>query len=298
MGAMELRHLRYLLAVYEQRNFTRASEVLYVSQPTLSQQIRDLEEELGCLLFHREYHQLIPTAAGEVACNYAKEVLGVVNELKSSLQEMQGLKRGCLKIGVIQTFNAFYLSDILSHFLEQWPEINVEIEELANNEIKDAVLTGRLHLGIGFTASDNRMHHQKLYDEELLIACNKKHPLAQHSAIKIESLTDELFLTLPKQFTIRQWIDELMAKHRTTPGRIIEFNTIIAILGALEKIQGIAILPAATQRIVPNQELHFARLLPELPMRSVSVHRLPSSYCIPLVRAFEQHLLINFVPAK
>ncbi|HEM7297072.1 TPA: LysR family transcriptional regulator [Legionella pneumophila] len=72
---MELRHLRYLLAVYEQRNFTRASELLYVSQPTLSQQIGDLEEELGCLLFHREYHQLIPTEAAEIACNYAKEAL-------------------------------------------------------------------------------------------------------------------------------------------------------------------------------------------------------------------------------
>ncbi|HDO7991990.1 TPA: LysR family transcriptional regulator [Legionella pneumophila] len=291
---MELRHLRYLLAVYEQRNFTRASELLYVSQPTLSQQIGDLEEELGCLLFHREYHQLIPTEAAEIACNYAKESLGIVQELKNSLLEMQGLQRGCLKLGVIQTFNAFYLSEILSQFLEKWPEIDIEVEELANNDISKAVLAGRLHLGIGFTASDNRMHKHKLYDEDILIACNTRHRFAQYSEINIQELADEMFLTLPQQFTIRQWVDELMAKHRTVPRRIIEFNTIIAILSTLHKINGVAVLPAVTKRALPNKGLHFARLLPALPMRSVSLHRLPSSNCIPLVSAFEQHLLLSF----
>lgn len=294
---MELRHLRYFLAVYEQRNFTRASELLYVSQPTLSQQIRDLEDELGCLLFHREYHQLIPTHAAEIACNYAKEALGLVKELKHCMQEMQGLRRGCLKLGVIQTFNAFYLPKILSQFLEQWPEIDIEVAELANNEIANGVLNGLLHLGIGFTASDSRLAAHKLYDEHLVLACKKNHPLAQHDKITIQDITDEVFLTLPQQFTIRQWIDELMAKHRTSPKRMIEFNTIVAILNALQQIPGVAILPAITQRAMVHNDLHFAELLPPLPIRGVSFHRLPSSECIPLVKAFEEHLLGSFSQA-
>ena len=132
---MELRHLRYFLAVHEHRNFTRASETLNVSQPTLSQQIRDMEEGLGCLLFHREYHQLIPTDAGELTRRYAREVLSTVDELTHNIQELQGMRHGCLRLGVIQTFNAYYLPDILGSFARDKPSINIEVEELANGDL-------------------------------------------------------------------------------------------------------------------------------------------------------------------
>jgi len=290
---MELRHLRYLLAVHEHRNFTRASEALHVSQPTLSQQIRDLEQELDCLLFHREYHQLIPTDAGEMACNYAREIFAMVGELSHSMKEIKGLERGRLRIGVIQTFNAFYLPALLSTFIADKPAIDVEVEELSNDEISAAVLSGRLHIGIGFTASDDRLHTAKLYDEGILVACTNSHRLAGRTEIKIEALADEALLALPKRFTTRKWVEELMAKHRTVPRRTIEFNTITAIMNALHVIDAVALLPAVTKRHQPDDRLHFAKLKPALPMRSVSLHRLPSAGSIPLVRAFEQFLLKN-----
>lgn len=290
---MELRHLRYLLAVHEHRNFTRASEALHVSQPTLSQQIRDLEQELDCLLFHREYHQLIPTDASEIVCNYAREIFTLVRELSHCMQEINGMERGRLRIGVIQTFNAFYLPALLSTFIADKAAIDVEVEELSNDEISEAVLSGRLHIGIGFTASDNRLHTAKLYDEEILVACSNNHRLASRSEIKIEALTNETLLTLPKRFTIRKWVEELMAKHKTVPRRTIEFNTITAIMNALYVMDAVALLPAATKRHQPDNRLHFATLKPTLPMRSVSLHRLPSAGSIPLVRAFEQFMLKN-----
>lgn len=291
---MEFRHLRYFLSVYEHRNFTRASEALHVSQPTLSQQIRDLEQELGCLLFHREYHQLIPTDAGEIACNYAREVLATVKELTHSMKELKGIERGRLRLGVIQTFNAFYLPTLLSEFIADKPMVDIEVEELSNDEISEAILSGRLHIGIGFSTFDNRLYTRKLYDEHILITCSSRHRLAGRKEIEIEAIVDETLLALPKPFTIRKWIEELMAKHRTTPKRTIEFNTITAILNALHSIDAVALLPAATKHYQPNERLQFAKLIPALPMRSVSLHRLPSGNSIPLVRTFEQFLSRKF----
>jgi len=105
---IELRHLRYFLAVAEASHFTRAAETLYISQPTLSQQIKQLEAELGTTLFDRIGKRVILTEAGEILRAHAQRVL-VELEQAQAVQELEGLQRGELTVGTVQTVNAYMI---------------------------------------------------------------------------------------------------------------------------------------------------------------------------------------------
>lgn len=111
LRGMELRHIRYFLAVAEESHFTRAAEKLHVSQPTLSQQIRELEAELGAPLFDRIGKQVRLTAAGEIFREHAQKAANEIQEARVALGELEGLKRGEVTVGVVQTVNTYHGRD-------------------------------------------------------------------------------------------------------------------------------------------------------------------------------------------
>ena len=116
LGMIELRHLRYFLAVAEAAHFTKAASILHVTQPTLSHQIRQLEGQLNLALFDRIGRRVKLTAAGEVLLPHARRVLRELDEAQSALSELHGLKRGELKVGIVQTVNACVIPEIVARF--------------------------------------------------------------------------------------------------------------------------------------------------------------------------------------
>ena len=126
---MELRHLRYFLAVADTVHFRRAAESLHVSQPTLSQQIRQLEKELGTTLFDRIGKGVRLTVAGETFRHYAQRILHVLDEAQVALLELEGLKRGKLYVGAVQTLNTYLIPPIIARFTTLHPGIFLSVEE-------------------------------------------------------------------------------------------------------------------------------------------------------------------------
>ena len=133
---MLLRHLRYLLAVADNAGFTRAAEALHVSQPTLSQQIRQLEETLGVVLFDRTSRTVKPTDAGQAYIECARRVLVELEAGKRALHDVKDLSRGTLRLAMTPTFMAYLVGPLMRDYMALYPNIHLEIFELSMADIE------------------------------------------------------------------------------------------------------------------------------------------------------------------
>jgi LysR family cyn operon transcriptional activator len=151
---MELRHLRYFVALAECLSFTRAAERAHVTQSTLSHQIRQLEDELGHPLFDRIGKRVMLTEAGETFLGYASKALREVDHGLSDLKRVGGELSGEVRIGATGTFNIGFVPEALAMFLKRHPTVKVSVEELAADAIAHRLTDESLDVGIAYQPSD------------------------------------------------------------------------------------------------------------------------------------------------
>ncbi|MBA4136624.1 MAG: transcriptional regulator CynR [Opitutus sp.] len=241
----ELRHLRYFLAVAELAHFTKAARQLHVTQPTLSHQIRQLEDRLGLPLFDRVGRQVRLTAAGQALRPYATRVLRELDGAQAELGELRGLKRGRLRVGVVQTVNACVVPDIVSRFTAAHPGIQVSCAELAVEDIESGLESGRLDLGVGFLPPGQAgLEGEKLFTEELVAVVSASHPLARRRVLRVAEIVREPLVLLAPRFCTRQLIDRAFAAAHVVPRVQLEMNSIESILATLRQAPLASILPA------------------------------------------------------
>ena len=174
---MELRHLRYFLVVANLSSFTRAAAALHLTQPTLSHQIRQLEDELGMHLFDRIGRSIRLTAPGKVFREHAERALQEVSTATAALKELQGLMHGTLTIGVFQSFNSSLMPPILAAFAARYPGVRVAVRQLPTREMQTQLIRGELDLGIAYVQPDShRILAEKLFDERLMLVVSEGHP--------------------------------------------------------------------------------------------------------------------------
>ncbi len=165
---MLLRHLRYLLAVAEHRNFTRAAEALHVSQPTLSQQVRQLEEQLRVQLLDRSGRSVRPTDAGELYLLHARRALRELEAAQRAIHEVRDLSRGRLRLGMTPTFTCYLVGALVDPFNQRYPGIELSLEELPQDALEAALIDDRLDLGVAFSEPGSvEIDSQPLYLERL-----------------------------------------------------------------------------------------------------------------------------------
>lgn len=176
---MLLRHLRYLLAVAEHRNFTRAAEVLHVSQPTLSQQVRQLEEQLRVQLLDRSGRSVRPTDAGELYLLHARRALRELEAAQRAIHEVRDLSRGRLRLGMTPTFTCYLVGALVDPFNQRYPGIELSLEELPQDALEAALIDDRLDLGVAFSEPGSlEIDSQPLYLERLGLVLGAEHPAA------------------------------------------------------------------------------------------------------------------------
>lgn len=197
---MELRHIRYFLTVAEELHFGHAAERLHVSQPPLSQQIRQLEAELGVMLLERNQRNVQLTEAGKL---YARDM----RELLSSLEEA-GLRArqaaegiiGSLSVGFVASAIYSLLPRIYRRFRTEYPKVSLSLDELSTAEQIEALHAGRIHVGIGRPPiGDSTLDVQLLVDEPLAVAMPAHHPLANRDVLDLAELSSEPFVLFPRR---------------------------------------------------------------------------------------------------
>jgi DNA-binding transcriptional LysR family regulator len=199
---MELRHLRYFLAVAETANFTRAAEVLGIGQPPLSQQIKALEKELDVELFRRSARGAELTLAGKVFADEARRVLDGAERAARAAQRAARGETGHLRVGFTGTaaFNQ-HVSGLIRRFREQYPEAELALHEATSGVLLDALEAGRLDVAIirPVRRPADAVLQQDWREEPLLVALPVAHRLAGRTRIALADLADEPFVQVPRE---------------------------------------------------------------------------------------------------
>jgi LysR family cyn operon transcriptional activator len=284
---MELRQLRYLIAIAQEANFTRASEKVFVSQSALSQQIQTLEQEVGTILLDRSKRGVRLTAAGEILCNHARRIFLELEQAEVAIQELEGLARGELRIGVVQTVNDYLLPALAAAFAERYPRIKLSVDELSSDEIELRLENGDLQVGLGFVPASNPGIDTKfLFDEQLVLIVRDDHPLNERKAVAVESLDQLPMVMLSNSFCTRRLWEENAQLTSAQPEIVMEMNTVSSILAVVEKTGLATVLPKFTLAEGRSNHLVSLDLYNPVPSRQVGLLWHRENYLCTASRAF------------
>jgi LysR family cyn operon transcriptional activator len=245
---MQLRHIRYLLAVAEHGNFTRAAEALHVSQPTLSQQIIQLEETLGVALLDRSGRTVTVTDAGSVYMEHARRALRELAAARRAIHDVQDLQRGELRLATTPTFTAYLVGPLVTAFHAQHPGIVVRLKEMSLDTITAAVAADEVDLGIAFNVSRpaENIECEPILVERLSVVVGRGHHFsAYEEAITPQMLAAERLGVLSPDFATRVHVDEYFRSHALSPAIALEANTISALIEVVRRSNVITLLPEA-----------------------------------------------------
>ena len=278
MNRMMLRHVRYLTAVAEHRNFTRAAEALFVSQPTLSQQIKQLENSLQVQLLDRSGRTVRLTDAGEAYLHYAKLAVRDLDAGERAVHDVKDLSRGSLRLAMTPTFTAYLIGPLLERFNTLHPGITLSVQEMTQDRIEAALAEDSLDLGIAFSGVRSvEIESQALFVETLCLVLGTAHPYAGRTeAMTLKELGQEDLVLLSRDFATRGHIDRYCQEHDIAPHIAIEANSISAIVETVRRGRLATILPEAIAR--DRDGLETIAISPEIPSRTAALLRRKGAY--------------------
>ena len=194
---MELHQLRYFLAVARTKNFSRAAEQRHVAQPSLSQQIMKLEDELGERLFERTKREVSLTPAGDLLRVHAERVLQEVELARDGVREFRGLVRGRVVLGVLPTVAPYFLPQRLRAFSSRFPAVEVVVHEDTTDQLAAAVLAKEVDLAlVSLPVERVGLAAEEFFDEKLLVALPAGHALAKRPRLTFDDLEREAFILM------------------------------------------------------------------------------------------------------
>ncbi|WP_328319800.1 transcriptional regulator CynR [Streptomyces sp. NBC_00388] len=286
--ALELRHLRYLLAVAEHGSFTRAAEGLRVSQPTLSQQIRQLERTVGVQLLDRTGRSVRLTDAGEAYGHYARRALRDLAAAERAVADVQDLSRGSLRLAVTPTFTAYLIGPLVAGLHTRHPGITLDVREMTQDHIESALLADDLDLGIAFHGTHlPGIATTALFTETLsLVTGAQESDTGDGRALPVSALARRHLALLSDDFATRGHIDAYFAKERVSPRIMVEANSIQALTEIVRRTSLATVLPDAITHDHPH--LRPVPLDPPLPQRTVTLLQRESAFRSAASRAFTE----------
>jgi len=235
---MELRHLRYFTALAETLSFTRAAERVHVTQSTLSHQIRQLEDEVGQLLFDRIGKKVVTTEAGELFLGFAGRALKEVDLGVAMLKPGAGGLTGQVRIGATHTFNIGLIPECVAQFLARHPTVQVRVEELPADQIGTKLHAGELDIGIAYRPNGpTDLWFEPLYNEEMVLVVSDTHPLAGRKRIRMVELHQQRLVLMPDYFATRTLLEECFKASGAEPVVVAEMSTIAPMLGLALRMQ-------------------------------------------------------------
>jgi DNA-binding transcriptional LysR family regulator len=247
---MELRHLHYFIAVAEELHFSRAAERLCISQPPLSQQIRDLEDELGVKLFERTKRHVHLTEAGKMFLDRSYLLLAQLEQAIVATQRIGRGEVGQLAIGFVDSAMYTSLPEMLKGFREQFPAVELRLQEMTTAQQIQALYDKQIDVGIVRSAvSEPGLRVEYLLPESLVLALPENHPFSAQTQVSLSKLVDEFFILFPAKLgpLFYEQIIQSCEKAGFRPKVAQEAVQMQTIIGLVAAGLGIAIVPASMQ---------------------------------------------------
>jgi LysR family transcriptional regulator, transcription activator of glutamate synthase operon len=260
---MELRQLRYLVALADEQHFTRAAAREHIAQPALSQQIRRLEQEVGLALVERTTRRVTVTEAGRALVARARRILAEVDAATAEMQAFTGVRSGHVMVGTMHTMGPVDVSLALAVFHQRHPGVELTVREQSSEELAEMLRDDVLDLA--FLSVTERMEshglglHQ-LVSEELVVVLPEDHPLAGHQEVRMAQLADEQFISYREGARLRELLVFAGRSAGFEPQVQLESNESERIRRLVARHMGVAILPRSDADR-PGSDVAFAPLI-------------------------------------
>ncbi|HEY6034487.1 MAG TPA: LysR family transcriptional regulator [Kofleriaceae bacterium] len=304
---MELRQLRYFLAVAEAENFTAAAHHLHLAQPALSQQIRALENELGVTLLERGARRSRLTDAGERMVARARRILLEVEGAKQDLGAHASGRRGKVRFGcALQTLSEGRLPALLVEFRRRFPEVEIAFREAHSLQLGELLADGQLdlalvHLGRGETAGLRvdydlaAIAFDRLYEEPLVVAVGPRHRLVRRARVRLDELADEDFVSFGPGSTVRELVARAAQQAGFVPRSAISALNLGTVRALVSAGLGIAVIPAAALAL-KGARIRGVQLYQPSLVRVVALARNTIRHGSPAAGTFAAFLQEQLVP--
>ena len=256
---MNLKRLRYFVAVAEELHFGRAAQRLHMSQPPLSQQIRLLEREFDTALFDRSTRRVSLTDAGAFLYPEAVRLLASADGVDRLMDQHHHGHAGTLRVGFVDSAAYEVMPRALSEYRRRWPRVDYELHTMSSDEQVRALREGRIDLGIGRAAADPQHVEATLVTHErLLVAAGASHRLAAASTTSLRDLSGETMIGFDRRVSpsLHAVLAGMLGAEGVPYDPVIEATEYTTILGFVAAGEGIAIVPASVQTFRPP-ELHY-----------------------------------------
>lgn len=289
---MEHRLLEYFIAVGEDLHFTKAAERLGITQPTLSHQIRLLEQELGTALIQRIGKKNYLTQAGAILLEHARRVVYEVEQAKLEIGQITGVQRGQLRIGCSGNH---LLEDKLISFYRQYPGIELTVLELATEETRAGLLANQLDLGVVFLPlQDEQIVSRPLFDEALVLVVSSEHAYAELPEVTLEQVAQLPLVLFPPKFYVRQLLDTACADQGIEIRPVMELSTMESQVQMVIHHVGGTVLPGSYARTLTSTNrrggITVVPLAQPVPHKNVGLVYRRSTFMDPTLQAFIDHL--------
>ncbi|MGN2621015.1 LysR family transcriptional regulator [Bacillus stercoris] len=284
---MELKQLEYFYAVCQELHFTRAAEKVGISQPSLSQQIKLLEHEIGTPLFDRIGKKTALTESGKLLLQYTRKIFYEVEQAKTSIDELNGLQRGTILVGTLLTVEDYLITPTLLSFHQKYPGVKVSVFGLRTGDIHKQLIENKLDLGIVFLPmKGDELESISLSTEEMAFAVPEGHPLENQDMLDVEVLKTTPSILLPQQYFIRNLIDEACKDLGFLPKPIFEITTMQSLINMVMKGVGVTILPKPYLEYLNHPHIRIIPILKPNLSREIGVVYRKDKYLSAATHAF------------
>ena len=270
---MTLNELRYIVAVAHARNFRRAAERCFISQPALSLAIRKLEDELGVQLFERSRTDVSVTPAGHAVIEQAQRALEEIARIKTVAQQGRDQLLGTLRLGIIYTIAPYLLPDLIPVLHRRAPHMPLEVEENLTGHLETLLRNGRIDAAIVALPFDvPGVVTQPLYDEPFAVVVPKQHAWAKRATLRAEMLSEEKVLLLASGHCFSNQVVEACPELQRRGGEVLQGNSLETIRNMVASGLGVTVLPCSA--ISPRYKSPLLKVVPfkaPVPSRRVAL---------------------------
>lgn len=242
---MDIRQLNYFIEVAKHQSFTKASQALHVTQPTLSKMVKNLEDELDVTLFDRSARQIALTDAGEVVLAQAQRIVNSLEDLSESLYDVMHLKKGKIKVGLPPVISTLFFPTIIAEFQRTYPDVTIMIDEYGAKKVEQKVLEGAVDLGfVMLPVDEEKFDVVPFVEQDIKLLVHQSHPLAHLDTVDLIDFKDDPFLLLSKEFTLNSRTIQFCLSEGFTPKIAYESSQWDFIVGMVEKNLGVTLMPS------------------------------------------------------
>lgn len=281
---MTLQQIQYFITVCKYKNFTKAAEELNISQPGISFAMKELENECGVALFHRQKNNISITDEGITFLREAKKMMKQYRELSKTMQTLSE-GRDYLKIGIVPMGGNAVYPKLLRRFLAKYPEVEVDTIEDSNEALFQMLDAGSIDLAFTVTRTlpDSSHQFQLLKTSRLMLCISRSNPLASHSIVALEDLGQEPVVMLSERYSQTRFLKRLFASHAMVPNVILSTDQVNSVLQFIKQNAAVGFLPEEYLEGNPDI-IGFA--LPDIPPASVCMVWKKEPYHYSAVKKF------------